>query len=713
MDDRFFADEWYRVAALTPRLAAHVRIVSQRTRGERWTLLVDEATGRTHRVNDAAWDIVGRCDGRHTLQAIWDAACAARGADAPTQGETIRVVARLAEHGVMQSGAPLALAVERDASTHDRSPRVRAALNPFAIRMPLFDPSAFLARTQRVVSPVFTRAGGVAWALLVLLAAAALALSDDSIIAYAHRHAHDPHLWWIAALSYGPMKLLHELGHAYAIRHGGGEVQRIGITWLLAMPVPWIDGRAVGAMRDRRMRVLACGIGIAVELALAAIATFVWLATRDGPVREAAFAVMSIGAVSSVLFNGNPLVRFDGYYVLSDALDIPNLAPRAQALVRALWLRDVLRMRSVVLPDRARGESGWLVAYGIAAATYRGVIACGVVFWLAHGSAAAAIALAAYLAGAWAIWPALRGTVALAHVRAPRAERRRARAIACGLALFAAAGLVAVPVAHVRVVEAVVWMPDDAVVRTDVDGFVRATPASDGALVARGQPLFALDNPQLEVDRAVAAARVTALRTEAYRASARDAAQAVSLQATLDAAQAELDRATRAVASLEPVAQTTGRLVVPHASDLAGTFVSRGTLLGFVFADEGTLLRAALDDADAAALRRGVAHIDAWVDGRAYPARVIRETPSGTKALPSAAFGEVGGGSIETDPSDASGRTARAPVYLVDVALDRRVVAHVGGRAQVRMAFAPEPLVVQWARAFAQSFMRQVAPQAW
>ena len=102
------------------------------------------------------------------------------------------------------------------------------------------------------------------------------------------------------------------------------------------LPVPYVDASSSAAFQEKWRRALVGAAGIVVELVLASFALLVWLNVEAGLLRAFAYNVMLIGGVSTILFNGNPLLRFDGYYVLADLLEIPNLADRAKRFSRSL-----------------------------------------------------------------------------------------------------------------------------------------------------------------------------------------------------------------------------------------------------------------------------------------------------------------------------------------------------------------------------------------
>src|SRR6266700_3652649 len=115
--------------------------------------------------------------------------------------------------------------------------------------------------------------------------------------------------------------------------------------FLVFMPVPYVDASSSASFREKWRRALVGSAGIIVELLLASFALFVWLDAEEGLVRGFAYNVMLIGGISTVLFNGNPLLRFDGYYVLADLLEIPNLADRSKKYIGHLLIRYIFGVK--------------------------------------------------------------------------------------------------------------------------------------------------------------------------------------------------------------------------------------------------------------------------------------------------------------------------------------------------------------------------------
>jgi len=310
MSETLFSPSWYRVASLRPRMRSHVRIHRHSFRGEIWFVLQDEAAERTHRFSAAAHRVIGLMNGERTVQQIWESASTQLGDAAPTQEDVIRLLGQLhAADALLCDVPPDTMEMFRRFERHERMKWRRRLWTPLALRFPLVDPDRFLQRTQWLVAPLFGWFGALLW-LAAVGSAAVLAVSRwtdltsniaDRVLAPENLFA----LWLI----YPVVKALHELGHAYATKRWGGEVHEIGIMLLVLTPVPYVDASSASGFKDKRQRMVVGAAGIAVELFLGALALFVWVSVEPGIVRTVAYNVMLITGVSTLLFNGNPLLR--------------------------------------------------------------------------------------------------------------------------------------------------------------------------------------------------------------------------------------------------------------------------------------------------------------------------------------------------------------------------------------------------------------------
>jgi putative peptide zinc metalloprotease protein len=704
---------WYRVASLTPRLRGHVRVERQRLRGDRWYLLVDGTTQRAHRIDARAWAFVGLCDGERSVEQIWQATLKRGEDDAPTQGEVVELLSRLHEAGLMQANLPVDAERLHDAACKRRRRQRRAAVNPFSFRVAVGDPSALLDRIAPWAGRLFDTPALLLWAALVGTALLLAIGEAGALQAHAARWLASQHYLALMWLAYPPIKALHEAAHALAVRRFGGDVREVGVTLLLLTPVPYVDASAANAFRERRERVLVSAAGIMAELGIAAIALFVWLAVENGLLRDLAFVTMFIGAASTVLVNGNPLVRMDGYHAASDLLELPNLAERSRRWHSARLQRLFSGHTGAPGPVPSRGETTWLAVYAPASWLYRALLSVWIVGWL--GSIQAWMGYAAALALGWGLVgaPLVHLAASLLAPTLPDALRRRARWRLGLVALALTAVVAAVPVRQVTAAQGVVWLPEHAWIRAGTDGFVHRFAQADGAAVSAGALLLELADDQLIADRDAAQQRLDGVRSQLYATLAIGGAGAGGLQPQIDAAEAALQRLDKRIAELSVRARAAGQLVLPHPGDMEGRWVARGDTLGHVLPAGNRTVRVALPH-EQALLVAGDLHaielrtLDAPSRVLSAPTRVT--VPAAMHRLPAKALGQPAGGDIVVDPEDTEGLTARDAIAVFDLEVSAPLGERVGTRVAVRFTHSDEPLMWQALRRARQLLLRHFRP---
>jgi putative peptide zinc metalloprotease protein len=350
-------------------------------------------------------------------------------------------------------------------------------------------------------------------------------------------------LIWLAIVLAG-IKVVHELGHALTLKHFGGECPEIGPMLLLCLPCLYCNTTDAWMLPSKWQRAAVAAAGIGVELLLASLATFLWWFSEPGLFNSLCLNVMLICSVSTVLFNGNPLLRYDGYYVLSDLLEVPNLAQQASEVIRkaaAQWFAGVVPPK-----DRATEPTlptAWLIAFFASSAVYR-VFVVMVILWTLHlilkplGLDAITGGVAILTFGGLLIAPVV-GMVRIA--RDPRwSDRVKFRRLVFrSLLVTCALGLSLMLPLPMRVTAPAVLRPADAerVYATVEGSIVDATPV--GQHVEKGQTILQLKNAELSLalERARGERDRQALHLKNLR---QQAIQSPTAEAELPAAEAAL-----------------------------------------------------------------------------------------------------------------------------------------------------------------------------
>lgn len=715
MQDTLLSPYWYRISGLHPRLRQHVMVRMQTTRGQAWYVLHNQATGRFHRVNAQAYELVGRLDGRFTVDEIWQVLLSHLGDDAPSQHDVIRILGQLTDAGLVQAEVTpdvrQMLAADEQRSQREQ----RSRLNPLSFRLGLFNPSSMLEKLQPVVRRLFRPWVGLLWLLLVTLGGAAAILNLKDIVPYAQVNFMSPAFLAMAWVIYPILKGLHELGHAMALRKYGCEVPEVGVNFFLFVPMPYVDASASNRLVNRWHRVMISAAGIAVELALASLALGLWLLVEDGWVRQIAFVVLTIGGLSTLMFNGNPLMKFDGYFVACDALDLPNLSNRSSRAFAQLVRGAVMRLLKMDAPvenqvihgaDRLERWALW--CYAPLSWAYRLGVTAIMIMWASEKSSWLGLGILL-----WSIWSLLL-TPSRAWLdqlmQSPGFDRVRGRAMAgAGVALLCVAAVVAfVPVPSSLVVEGLVWLPEHAQVRAASNGQVDTVWVRSGQRVSAGQAVISVKDPELETRRAVLQAQIDSLENELHGSYLTEPLRMKNAQDALvrdRAAMAQLDKDLSRQILRAGVA---GEFVMSRQEDLDEHQVNRGELLAYVLADEPSVIRAVVPERSVDAVRHRVKSLSVVLDeqpGRVWPAKMIGEVPAASDKLPSKALGDRSGGRVPTDGSDPDGLRPTEPQFVIDLLLDSRI-PRAGGLARVRIDLTPQPLLTTVTQSVRQLFLK-------
>jgi putative peptide zinc metalloprotease protein len=707
-----YSSSWYRVAALKPRLRAHVAIHRQQFRGEVWYVVQDHQTGRFHRLSPAAHHAVCLMDGRRTVQRIWEVVGDRLGEDQPTQEEMVRLLALLHSADLLLGEFPPDMDELADRSQAlGRSALLIKLRNPMALRLPLIDPERFLSATMPLVRPLFSRAGFGAWLALVLAGLTLTVMHWPALVDNISDQAFSARNLLLLVAVYPLLKTLHELGHAYATKAWGGEVHEMGVMFLVLVPVLYVDASASTAFREKWRRALVGGAGIMVEMALAAAAIILWVNVEPGFVRALAFNTALIGGVSTLLFNGNPLLRFDGYYVLSDLIEIPNLATRSNKYLFYLVRRHAFDLRDEIPPAVARGEAGWLVFYSLASFSYRMAMIFGVALFVASRLFFIGIMLAITALTVALAWPAFMGIKYILF--SPQLARHRGRAIAVSSAAAVAVFTLffVVPLPYATMGEGIVWVGDQSTLRTLVDGVISTVEVPNGTAVEVGTVLVRLEDPVLSAKHDVLQSQLGELERRLEAVPLADVVQANLIREQIRHTGGELAQNERQLADLIVRAGHSGRFFVSDEQDLPGRFLHRGDVVGYLLTDDEPIIRTVVPQADADLVRRRTGRIEALLADRTdrpFAAAMVREVPAAIADIPHLALATVGGGAVVLDPAHTDKPQPLENLFHFDLrAKAVQLPPLLGQRVFVRFDHGTEPIAFRIARGVRQLFLRQ------
>lgn len=377
------------------------------------------------------------------------------------------------------------------------------------LRIPLVRPDRFLSHTLRWVEPLFRRSTQLTLIVVSLLGIGLVARQWDVFLnTFLHFFSLEGLALYLVALV--GVKVAHELGHAYTAKRYGCRVPTMGIAFLALWPVLYTDTTDAWRLTGRRARLAVGGAGMLVELGIAGLATFAWSFLPDGPVRSAAFFVATTSWLMTLAVNLNPFMRFDGYYLLSDALGVHNLQDRAFALGR--WrLREWLFGLGEPVPEPLSLRlQRTLVLYAWGTWLYRLLLFIGIALLVYHlfFKLLGLLLFAAEIG--WFIARPVWNELKVWHAMRSRLHWNR-HSVGAALSLLAGLGVLFVPWSA-RVEAPVVYRAaQQSELFPPAPARVARVAVHEGQSVRAGELLFLLDAPELEHEIAQSRRRIAIL----------------------------------------------------------------------------------------------------------------------------------------------------------------------------------------------------------
>jgi len=684
---------------MRPRVRHGIASRSAWYRGERWHILGDPVSGKFHRLSDGAYAFVGLLDGVRTVDEAWAAASDRAGDRAPTQGEAVAILGQLWSAGVLFiETTPDVRALLERASKGRRRELAGNALSVLFPRVPLIDPDRFLDRMTAVFGWVFSWWGFAGWTVLVGAGVSSFVgewgrfmRHVDGVLAPAST------AWAIGA--YIVAKLIHEMGHGVACkvmaqREGAhARVPTLGVMVLLGMPSPYVDATSAWGLSSKWRRIVVGGAGMYVELALASIAAIVWARVGAGPLSEWAFSTILVAGISTVVFNANPLLRYDGYYILSDLLEIPNLVKRPNDQLWHLASKWVWGNPRTISPVRDASEGVSLTLYALASGAYRLMLG-----WAITSFVWTRVPVVGTLVGIIAFITLLAVPIGSLIVRIGIADelahvRTRAVGTTVGAILGALAVIGFVPLPHTITATGIVESSARTEVHAIGPGFIDEVLPSGVTVRASDSIVVRTSNPEVRADRAAWEAAVRRAELERTRALTGDLNAARAWESRADAVRSQLDEAARLDDGLAVRAPIDGVWLGDDRSRTLGSYVRTGDLLGTVESAAGTRIRLPVRESVAAAILGA---------GTESPIPVRIRSASGRGGVSKGTLDRV----VRAEPG-AETAPSRAFDAIATIEGDS---VRVGERVVARVVLPPSPMVPRWIASIRRTLMTRDLP---
>ena len=604
LDRPTHSQNWDRIGPLRPTLRNGVEVRRRVFHRRRGYILHDPAANQFFRLDPVSHHFVGLLDGTRTVEEAWEFTNERFHDRAPTQNEVVGLLSQMYHANLISLDATVdSETLFKRMKKREAAKTKRAAMNFLFLKIPIFDPAPIidflLPFTRWAIGPM----GLVLWCALIVVAImqvipqwGSFTGSIDNVL--------DRDNWIWLMIVFAVIKAIHEFAHGTFCRRFGGEVHDMGIMLLVLYPVPYCDATASWGLKTRFQRAAVGFAGIVVELGISAICAILWANLQQGFLKQMCFNIIFISGIASLAFNANPLLRYDGYYVLSDMLDIPNLAQRANKHVLYWSQRIFFGIQNLRPVTNLAKEAFWLTFYFFTSWAYRVLVYVAIIWMLSDQyfglgvviSVLAFITMVVVPTGKFAHW--LLTSPALMDVRG------RAYGVSLGVTAVVVALVGFVPFPDRYRVEGVIESPERLELVMQSEAFIEQVHVHDGEAVKKGQLLVTSTNAGLTSQKA----DFVSQRAEAEVMRANAVSRETGLLATIDARIRAIDQRIaeidERIGRLKLVSPIDGEIVAPKLEAARGAFVNRGTILGAVVKREGMRVAATLDQTQPSAVFR-------------------------------------------------------------------------------------------------------------
>ncbi len=669
-----------------PELRQDLRIIGDATdlTGQKYWKVYDPLSHRFTALSRRHMAMLGAWSGATVAEEVIDGAWRQH-AEIVTAEEVAQFAAFLIETGLATPSEPGSWRKAFEAAERQRGAYLSRLVKGYLFfKVPLADPERFLKASLRLVRPLGTKTSLIVFILLAIADIALVLREWDQFAASAVRLAS-----WSGLFQILPaillVKLLHELAHGYVATHHGCRVKSMGVAFMLGTPLLYVDVSDSWRLHSRKAQLQIGAAGIAADLAVSAVALLAWVFLPDGALRSIAFNLATAGLITSLMMNLNPFMRFDGYYLLADAIGMPNMQARAMALAR--WrLRETLFKLDAPPPETFEPRiARWLVLYGYSVWIYRAVLFISIALVVYHyffkllGIILFAVEIIYFIL--FPLWSELKEWYLMRH-----------RILATGRTRLTLAGLAAlvliaiVPWSDTIRTPAALEPSSLIELHTPVASRIVSIEARTGAKVTAGSPLLRLHSDALEFELRAAElkANVVDVRLNRIMSDARDREQAAVLRQERAAIERKITGIRQRITELVVTSPIDGEIAGLADYVAVGRWVTPAEPLVVIHGTGAMRVRGLVDADDRARVRPGMKALfvpnDLMLPSLA--ALIATVSDANVAVLDQVSLAQSFGGGVPTLLNSKRQAVPVAPQYRVEASLSSEALRHTDKIAQ-------------------------------
>ena len=654
--------EGTQLADLRFCLASNVSFYEQNHRGEVWVIIQNNISNKQFSTTPLVRDFIKQFETETSLIQAFSAFD--KFSLMPIE-QWLDLIGKLVQADILKSKdlAGDDERLEQFAQAKSQANKLRFS-RPWMIRLPLGNPNKILNKISSKVEALWCKLSLVIWVLVVGVAVILGLANFGDIADFWSSRFLDPSNLLLVLLIYPLLKFIHELGHGLAAKRWGADVVETGVLLILFVPLPYIDVSQSSFFPEKKHRMTVAAAGMMFELFAASIALFIWLITGSILIKDLCLNIILIGAVSSVFFNANPLLKFDGYYLLVDFLEIPNLGTRAAQMYKSVIYRRFFGL-SIESPAYSKGEARWLVAYGFLSQCYRLGLSFFIAVYLGAHYFFIGSALALWLVFTQILKPAF---LFFSQLFIDAKADEHGRRVESRLAIYTAVLAILVFMVPWRLnatYPGLVLLQPKASIQVTSSGFIEEVLAMHQDHVKQGQSLIKIYNPNIDSEITVLQQQIKESETQENQYRAQEPAQAQYYQDQAQTLRQEWNDKVSERTSMTVRSPIEGVFNMLSAENLVGRYVEKGEIIAnVVSADyvEAIVMLSEDQMTEVEDFKRAAVYMRSAPESH-YSVTEVQFTPSASKVLPSPYLGSLYGGEIPVDSQDESGKKALKPMF--------------------------------------------------
>lgn len=665
-------DYWSNIENVVFSIRNSVDFSRHSFRGELQYVVSDEAENKHFKINARTYKILQSLDGIHTANEVFERIRGDKNIRV-TREDILTVIRLAASRGILSSSQfSASLNVVRQQKKQRKQMKKQIFMNLLFMKIPLFSPNRLLKTLYLVCFPFLSVFAFLVYTAFFVVGCYFVYTRWEYFVDSANGILSLSNLGWVYVLIV-LSKLLHELAHGVTCVKYGRQVTIFGIMLMVFTPLPYVDVSSIWSLSDKNKRIIVTAAGMISDLFLGSIGAIVWIYTSEGLVHTLAYNLVFIAVVSTFLFNINPLIRFDGYHMLCDYLEIPNLQQKGNQSVKYLWRKYVGKDPNAQDQSSSTKEFLICVVYAVLSYLYRLLLMAGIIFFISKkflilGYILAFVSLIFYL-----FTPIMKGVKSLFFDMSSKKIRNNYIKFVAISFSFIACLFSLVPMPYAFRSDGVISAHKHSNVYTQIPGDFKKVHIPSGSYVTKGQVLVTLSN-----DEAKRKLDLLDLKIEETKLSIRkfhnEPSNYLRAEENYKFYVKQRDVLESQLEKLRVTAPIDGRFVYADLGHLVSAYLESGTNIGMVIDDSQYVFKSVVTQVNVSTLFSDeYIKADMKISGledHTYSLQKIIAIPEAQIDLPSAALGILGGGEMLVDQQEGQGRKSKETFFEVRFSLE-------------------------------------------